>query len=298
MRRYQKWVATLGMLAAAPGITQAAGPQTAQQKANPAVRLASAEAAQKTPAAARKAPNQNQIVADNVAKALRKANLAGFDINVACQRGVASLEGTVATPQQKQAVYEAVTQVPGVVRVDLSRLAVKQASTRPAASQVQHANAGMQHRAPARAIRPTSAQIAAAYSEEGELQAGPNEGVPQGIPPGVAPRPMPPGTQYPPPVAAPPYGYPAPSGPATMYDQPNYPNYAWPGYAQHPNYAAVTYPKQYSASAWPYIGPFYPYPQVPLGWRQAQLEWDDGYWNLNFRPRTDRWWWFLDYRNW
>ena len=25
----------------------------------------------------------------------------------------------------------------------------------------------------------------------------------------------------------------------------------------------------------PYIGPFYPYPQVPLGWRKVQLEWDD-----------------------
>lgn len=26
----------------------------------------------------------------------------------------------------------------------------------------------------------------------------------------------------------------------------------------------------------PYIGPFYPYPQVPLGWRQVQLDGDDG----------------------
>jgi hypothetical protein len=47
----------------------------------------------------------------------------------------------------------------------------------------------------------------------------------------------------------------------------------------------VTYPKQYSASAWPYIGPFYPYPQVPLGWRKVQLEWDDGWWWLNFKDR-------------
>ena len=53
--------------------------------------------------------------------------------------------------------------------------------------------------------------------------------------------------------------------------QPNMPNYAWPSYAAYPNYAAVTYPKQYSASAWPYIGPFYPYPQVPLGWRKVSL---------------------------
>ena len=55
------------------------------------------------------------------------------------------------------------------------------------------------------------------------------------------------------------------------YDQPYMPNYAWPSYAAYPNYAAVTYPKQYSPTAWPYIGPFYPYPQVPLGWRKVTL---------------------------
>jgi len=66
------------------------------------------------------------------------------------------------------------------------------------------------------------------------------------------------------------------------YDQPNMPNYAWPSYAAYPNYAGVTYPKQYSPTAWPYIGPFYPYPQVPLGWRKVTLEWDDGWWFLDF----------------
>jgi len=72
--------------------------------------------------------------------------------------------------------------------------------------------------------------------------------------------------------------------PAPMaYDAPSMPNYAWPSYASHPNYAAVTYPKQYSASAWPYIGPFYPYPQVPMGWRKVSLEWDDGWWMLDFK---------------
>ena len=101
-----------------------------------------------------------------------------------------------------------------------------------------------------------------------------------------------------PPAAMPAYGNPASGASHIAYNQPNFPNYSWPTYAQYPNYAAVTYPSQYAASAWPYIGPFYPYPQVPLGWRKAQLEWDDGYWNLNFRARTDRWWWFLDPKNW
>jgi hypothetical protein len=68
-------------------------------------------------------------------------------------------------------------------------------------------------------------------------------------------------------------------------DGPNMPNYAWPSYAAYPNYAALQYPTQYSPTAWPYIGPFYPYPQVPLGWRRVSLEWDDGWWFLDFDER-------------
>lgn len=70
-----------------------------------------------------------------------------------------------------------------------------------------------------------------------------------------------------------------------MYDHPTMPGYAWPSYASYPNYAALTYPKQYSPTAWPYIGPFYPYPQVPLGWRKVTLEWDDGWWFLDFTSK-------------
>ena len=89
-------------------------------------------------------------------------------------------------------------------------------------------------------------------------------------------------------------GEPMAAGPAGMgggvgggiSGSPNLPGYAWPGYAAHPNFGAVSYPKQYSASAWPYIGPFYPYPQVPLGWRKVTLEWDDGFWHLDFRDKT------------
>lgn len=69
------------------------------------------------------------------------------------------------------------------------------------------------------------------------------------------------------------------------YDHPRMPGYAWPAYAAYPNYAAVTYPRQYSPTAWPYIGPFYPYPQVPLGWRKVTLEWDDGWWMLDFKDK-------------
>ena len=67
------------------------------------------------------------------------------------------------------------------------------------------------------------------------------------------------------------------------YDQPCLPNHSWPSYAAYPNYGALTYPRQYSPTAWPFIGPFYPYPQVPLGWRKVTLEWDDGWWMLDFK---------------
>jgi hypothetical protein len=74
-----------------------------------------------------------------------------------------------------------------------------------------------------------------------------------------------------------------PQGPLPgQYNQPNLPNYAWPAYANYPNYAQVSYPKMYSPKAWPYIGPFYPYPQVPLGWRKVTLEHHNGWWCLDF----------------
>ena len=76
--------------------------------------------------------------------------------------------------------------------------------------------------------------------------------------------------------------------PPARYDAPKMPGYAWPSYAAYPNYAALTYPQQYSPAAWPYIGPFYPYPQVPLGWRKVTMAWDDGWWFLDFKNRRYR----------
>jgi hypothetical protein len=76
--------------------------------------------------------------------------------------------------------------------------------------------------------------------------------------------------------------FPHGSGRGPSYDNAQMPGYAWPSYAAYPNYAALTYPQQYSPTAWPYIGPFYPYPQVPLAWRKVALEWDDGWWFLDF----------------
>ncbi len=72
------------------------------------------------------------------------------------------------------------------------------------------------------------------------------------------------------------------------YDNPNVPNYAWPTYAAPNNYSEVTYPRLYCPQAAPYIGPFYPYPQVPLEWRKVTLEWHDGYWWLDFDDGSNK----------
>ncbi|MFP6763427.1 MAG: BON domain-containing protein [Planctomycetaceae bacterium] len=117
---------------------------------------------------------------------------------------------------------------------------------------------------------------------------------------------QPAGFQGGPPMVTPPMPGPAMNGqghggagPSHLaYDLPNLPNYAWPSYASYPNSAQISYPTEYSASAWPYIGPFYPYPQVPMGWRDVRLSRDDGHWSLAFNSRTDKWFWFLDPKNW
>ena len=85
-------------------------------------------------------------------------------------------------------------------------------------------------------------------------------------------------------------GSPIPEGPAGMGagTSPNLPGYAWPSYAPPGNFSAVGYPTAYPWQAWPNIGPFYPYPEVPLDWRAVTLRWDDGIWWLDFRKHYTR----------
>jgi osmotically-inducible protein OsmY len=203
----------------------------------------------------------NQQVAEQIGAALSHANLDGYDIEIRYQNGVAMLEGKVPTNAQRAQAAHVAGSVPGVRSV-ANRLQVTE--ERPLADPSARLPMG---------VDPRMAQVyAAAYHGE----AGP-------------------GAAVPPPA---PYAHPGAGMSPASYTMPYVPEHAWPAYAQYPNSAAVTYPQQYSASAWPYIGPFYPYPQVPLGWRDATLRWDDGQWNLQFRQRTDKWFWFLHPRNW
>ena len=59
---------------------------------------------------------------------------------------------------------------------------------------------------------------------------------------------------------------------------PKMPHYAWPTYAPYNNFSRVATPEYYPYQAFPFIGPFYPFPKVPLGWRAVKLQWEDGHW--------------------
>lgn len=235
----------------------------------------------------------NQAMADQIAGALRSSRFSGEGVEIQFQNGIATISGSVSDPQRRSAATSIISRVPGVKRVDnqLDIVAARRSSRPIQQVQYDEQAAGPMGPPPGAYAEQGAYPEQGAYAEQGGYPA--QGGYPQGGYPAY-------------PAAAMMQGGPAPMPGAmamngsnpVIYDQPNLPQSAWPAYASYPNFAAVTYPKQYSASAWPYIGPFHPYPQVPLGWRKVQLEWDDGYWQLNFRPRTDRWWWFLDYRNW
>ncbi len=228
---------------------------------------------------AQRASRSNQQVAQQIADSLVSAGLGQHDIEVRYKDGQCSLAGALDTPQQAMTAYQLAASIPEVKQIH-NRLTVGGREFNP------------------QAVRP------AAYSP----QAGPQTAAYPPMPPQGAYPPVQQMAGYPGPQPGGPIqqaGFPGhnphfggPLGPHEMYNSPNLPEYAWPSQAAYDNYAAVTYPSQYDASAWPYIGPFYPYPQVPLGWRSAQLVWDDGSWNLKFNSRTDKWWWFLHPENW
>lgn len=241
--------------------------------------------------------NDQQIAKTIVEKlsAEKKAgHLKGFNIELNVDEGTVWLSGRVASDEQRTVALEIARRVQGVKQVvnDLSveKTPVKQAFT-PVAHEVgTGVNTG-------EATAPVPVPAAP------QLQAVPARQLPVAMPVQQQPIPYAYGRSHNMvPMAYAPartIAYQGEGGGAPMpisgggatgmaaarYDHPNLPSYAWPAYASHPNYAAVTYPKQYSPTAWPYIGPFYPYPQVPLGWRRVCLEWDDGWWFLDFNAK-------------
>jgi hypothetical protein len=71
---------------------------------------------------------------------------------------------------------------------------------------------------------------------------------------------------------------------------PPLPPYAWPTYAPYNNASRIGYPQAYPYNAFPFIGPYYPFPKVPLGWRKVTLEWQDGHWYLGRNSAPHDYW--------
>lgn len=220
----------------------------------------------------------DQQIADRIIKGLQTAKeqgkLKGFQVDLKVKEGTVWFTGHVSNAEQEKTVFQIAQtcQELGLKKIvdgiEVRTAVVSQPApvvSAPAAV-VQTAYVPQEAKAAPSVVTPAPMQNAGAAP----MQAAPMQAAPmQGAPMHMQGQPMPMGGMR---------------GPA-MSDHPNMPRYAWPAYAAYPNYAGVTYPGQYSASAWPYIGPFHPYPQVPLGWRKVQLEWNDGWWQLDFRAR-------------
>ncbi len=233
----------------------------------------------------------NQQVAEEIAHSLVQSGLGGSNVDVRYTQGAASLIGEVRTQDEAQRAEQAARRVPGVSQV-INRLTVNGQLAQAGSQAPQGYPQGQPGYPPQGMIQPAAAQ----------MPYGPAMQAPYGYQPGAYDPSMAPPPQMmqqaPAPMMAPGgYGQAQPAS-HMMYNNPHLPETAWPSYAPYDNYAAVSYPSQYDASAFPYIGPYYPYPQVPMGWRQATLEWDDGCWSLKFNSRTDKWWWFLHPKNW
>ncbi len=203
---------------------------------------------------------------DQLAQAKAAGQLRGFDLDISTVNGDVWVRGSVANQEQKAMVLDVASRVSGVARV-IDDVTVKgQSDVRSVSTAV-----------PSTPMPLPQGSSMPMVGPSGATGQGPRAFAPSGL------------ASYSPAAPAPmQYGEAGMGMGAPRYDQPNLPNYAWPSYAAYPNYAAVTYPKQYSPSAWPYIGPFYPYPQVPLGWRRVSLEWDDGLWYLDFSSKSGR----------
>ncbi|MGB0599004.1 MAG: BON domain-containing protein [Rubripirellula sp.] len=234
--------------------------------------------------------SDNQVVSA-VVSALSQAKdagqLRGFGVDVKSSNGILQLTGRASSPAQRDTILRIAESVPGVSGV---REAIAVPNSAPNLPRLPEPPALQEVRASQLAPVAVDPVAHPNYSQVPATVAS----APVGMPAMATPYPqaaVPAQAAMAPQAAVgAPMGSPVPMAPysavgAPRYDSPNLPNYAWPGYAAHPNYAALTYPQQYSPSAWPYIGPFYPYPQVPLGWRKVSLEWDDGWWFLDFTSK-------------
>ena len=239
---------TLGSLAvalAAGGGASAAEPvklstpkMPSLKAAKQAVVPASATVAE-APLSTGEAATKNQRLAEAVAAKLTNTAVTdGADVSIVTDNGTVTVTGPCMSGEQKTAILNEVRVVVGV-RLVRDGLTVGSG------------------------LMPVQA-------------AGPVSGMPPaGVMPGMSGTPGTPGYTGP---LAEPAAVGAGGGAMMNGAAPPLPPYAWPTYAPHNNLSRVAYPNEYPANAFPFIGPFYPFPKVPLGWRSVNMTWEDGHW--------------------
>ncbi len=210
----------------------------------------------------------NQEEANKIAQRLTQ-QYPQYNIEVAYQEGKVRLRGEVASDVDRQEIANFVRRIPKV-------RSVSETMTVSASPVAENSSAIL----PVQALTPAAPQAAepVIYGAQAEVAPVASYEPPLGVSANVGSTPAPQAYRAP-------SDYFAPQGantPAPQNGQANLPNYAWPSYASYPNYSQVAYPKNYAADAFPYIGPFYPYPEVPMGWRNVNMQWHDGYWWLDF----------------
>ena len=198
----------------------------------------------------------NQLLADTIAANLRQNPLLHhYTVDVTVTSGVVELTGQVSDQAQRVAVLRIVQTTPGVVQIR-DRLVAQDAAS----------------------VTRTNAVAQPNLQEPAPLPGKGIANVPPPTPAGAAPQeptPLfraPPGASY------------------AALNPPPLPPYAWPTVAPYNNYSRVAYPTLYPYQAWPYIGPMYPFPKIPLGWRSIKLTYYHGCWWYGKRATGHDWW--------
>jgi hypothetical protein len=222
--------------------------------------IAEAQSYPMPPITAPSAPTPNPQLAQAIARALQESGqLSRYRVNVSAQGGVVDLLGDVSDESQRAIVVKIARMAPGVQMVR-DWLQVRGDPTL------------LQAQGPP-LLQPLP--LPPPQMVDKDKGARPGERIDGGLP-APLPEPMP--------------IFQAPPGPNPTMQPPPMPPYAWPSYAPYNNYSRVAYPQAYPYEQWPFIGPMYPFPRVPLGWRSVSLTWEDGSWWYHRNPTGHDWW--------
>jgi hypothetical protein len=200
-------------------------------------------------------PYQPLTLSQTIARTLQESGLLSrYNVDVVTQQGVVDLYGEVSDENQRAIVITIARSTPGVAMVR------DYLQVRPESPVM-----------PAQVIQPLPMPLPLPGMDKDKG----GKGVPERID-GQLPEPMP--------------IFQMPPGPNPSLQPPPMPPYAWPTFAPYNNYSRVAYPLAYPYEQWPFIGPMYPFPRVPLGWRSVSLTWEDGTWWFHRNPTGHDWW--------